>query len=70
MKRQHVADLYLKVFGTRGRSFRSYGDHVLAVDDSGGFVVCDMGNVDEGMAVLIVELLNEARDRAGVEKQS
>ena len=53
-KRHHIEDLYLKAFGERDRSFIAYDDHVLAVDDSGGF---DVTKGDKAVMVLIAELL-------------
>jgi hypothetical protein len=62
-----IGALYRKVFGERARSFHAYGNNVTACDDSGGFVVCDINYADGNIAELIAELLNEARDRTGVE---
>ena len=61
-KRLHVEDLYKKMFGDRDRSFYARGRSVYAVDDSGGFIVCEIDYSDEKIAVLIAELLNQARD--------
>jgi hypothetical protein len=54
---------YDKAFSVRKRSFHVYGSgsdyHVLALDDGGGFVVCDSIQHHE-QATAIAELLNFA----------
>jgi len=66
-KRLHVEDLYKNIFGNRDRSFYARGRSVYAVDDGGGFIVCEINYSDEKIAVLIAELLNQARDWIGTE---
>ncbi len=59
-----IEDLYNKMFGTRERWFYADDNQVMAGDEGGGFVVCEIEYADPEIAVLIAELLNEARDRA------
>jgi hypothetical protein len=59
-----IKRLYLEALSTRDRSFHVYenkgaGEHVLAVDNGGGFFVCEVSEMD-GCAVLIAALLNFA----------
>ena len=68
-KRLHVEDLYKDIFGNRDRSFYARGRSVYAVDDGGGFIVCEINYSDEKIAVLIAELLNQARDWVGTKQE-